>query len=143
MFKRLVNEGIALMGTAASPNTLTAAYNSTDRGQMSVADGEDVTLYIAYTMGSTETSNSLEMVIEFSADGSTWYRKTNEAESTGTTTLTKQEYTFAAVSAAATYDYIRVKVTDIADKYMRVLVKETGKASNFGTCFIIANLGKE
>ena len=143
MSNKLTSSSKALIGTAAIPITLAAAYADAKSGRMPIADANNLTLYVGYTMGTAEDTNSIQLKIEFSDDGTTWYRKTNEADSTGTTTDTLQEYTFAATGAAATYDYFRIPVINLSDKHIKVSVKETGIAANGGKCFIIANLAKE
>lgn len=68
-----------------------------------------------------------------------FYRLTNEAESTGTITLTHREYKYAAVSAAVTYDRINIELKNLPWDMLRVYVKETGKASTFGFCWVEAS----
>lgn len=124
--------------------TLAATY--TGSGISSAYDVKNaVKLYleVEYTMGATETSNSIEVKVEFAdplvgpAVTADWYRTTNEADSTATTALYLQEYSFEAASAAGTYDRFIIDLTktlkNIGHKYIRVSVKETGKATNFGS----------
>jgi len=132
------NQDIALLGSAASPKTLTGSYttNGTNDAIAPVGYIEQAILYVGYTMGTAETSNSIQIKVEFAPDASTpWYRETTESISTGTRTLSLAEYTFAATQAAGTYDYVRIPVP-VGDAYMHVSVKETGIAANGGKCFI-------
>ena len=138
-----------IIGNQTTRYTLAATY--TGSGISSAYDVKNaVKLYldVEYTMGTGESSNSIEVKVEFAdplvkrstpvtAD---WYQTTNEADGGGTTTLTLQEYTFAAVSAAATYDRFVIDLTktlkNIGHHWIRVSVKETGKASNFGNASV-------
>jgi hypothetical protein len=89
-------------------------------------------LSILYTMGSGESSNSIELKIEESPDGKNFYRIPNESVSSGTSTLTAREFTFVGSNAAEATISIGL---DIFYKFMRVSAKETGVATNFGTVY--------
>lgn len=89
-------------------------------------------LDILYTMGATETSNSIEVKVEGSPDGINFYRIPNESVSSGTSTLTAREFTFVGSDAAAATISIGL---DIFYEYLKVSAKETGKATNFGTVY--------
>ncbi|MCK9371293.1 hypothetical protein M0R04_15375 [Candidatus Dojkabacteria bacterium] len=94
-------------------------------------------LDILYTMGATETSNSIEIKVEGSPDGINFYRIPNDSPSAGTSTLTAREFTFVGTNADAATISIGL---DIFYKYMRVSAKETGKVTNFGTVYAEATL---
>ncbi len=116
--------------------TLESTYQTEDTGKptKSFATGgfEKITIDAIYTMGATETSNSIEVKMESSEDGTNWYRISNESTTAGTTTLTAKEITFVgANAAAATFSVI----LNIAYKFMRVSFKETGVATNKGTVY--------
>lgn len=129
--------------SATAGTTLTAGYVA---GTVhSVKHAKEAVLQIGYTMGSAETSNSIEVKIEWlGLDGATYYRDCEfvydpqAATSGGTATVALHEFSFAAVSAAATYDYFTLKIPILGEK-LKVSFKETGKASNFGT--VKAGLG--
>jgi len=89
-------------------------------------------LDILYTMGATETSNSIEVKFEGSPDGVNFYGIPNESVSGGASTLTAREFTFVGSDAAATTISIGL---DIFYKYMKIWGKETGVASNKGTAY--------
>lgn len=124
---------------------LTAAYQSesgfTKPTQAFETSGySKLNLNILYTMGSGESTNSIEIKIECSSDGVNYYRIPNEAVSTSTSTLTAREFTFVGENAAATTISIGL---DIFYKYIKVSVKETGKDTNFGTTYAeVTLLGK-
>ena len=102
-------------------------------------DTEDfgmLVLLVKYTMGTGESSNSVMVKVEFSADGTNFYQHTNNAP-----TVELREYTFTAVSAPGTYDSIAVVLPVAAVARLRVSVKEIGVASNAGTCEIKYALG--
>ena len=118
--------------TVRASAALTASYVGT---VVPIGSENQLTLLVAYTMGATESSNSVEIKLEFSDDNSTWYQETQSSLSGGTDTLVLLEHSFAATQSAGTYDYFHF-TTPINAKYVKVSVKETGKASNFGTCAI-------
>ena len=89
-------------------------------------------LDILYTMGASETSNSIEIKIEGSPDGVNFYRIPNESVSGGTSTITAREFTFVGTDGAAGTISIGL---DIFYEYMKVWAKETGVASNKGTIY--------
>ena len=67
-------------------------------------------LLLAYTQGSL---TSLEIKIEFSMDGTTFFRETVTSVSGGTSTLSMNEYTFTStgnivIPLPAFYDFIKV-----------------------------------
>jgi len=93
-------------------------------------------LLVKYTMGTGESSNSVVLKVEFSPDGTNFYRQTNNAP-----TVETREYTFTAVSAPGTYDSIAIVLPVAAVSRVRVSAKETGVASNAGTCEIKHALG--
>lgn len=89
-------------------------------------------LDVLYTMGATETTNSIEIKFEGSPDGINFYRIANEAVSSGTSTLTAREFTFVGTNAAAASISIGL---DIFYNYVKIWGKETGVASNKGTAY--------
>lgn len=92
---------------------------------------------ILYTMGSGESSNSIEIKIEGSPDKTNWYRIANDSTSGGTSTLTAREFTFVGADASTATISI---ILDIAYKYMRISVKETGVLTNKGSVYVEATL---
>jgi len=92
---------------------------------------------VLYTMGATETANSIEIKIEGSPDGTNFYRIPNDSTSAGTSTLTAREFTFVGTNAAAATISVGL---DIFYKYVKVWGKETGKVTNFGTVYAEATL---
>lgn len=90
-----------------------------------------------YTMGASETSNSIEIKIEGSPDRTNWYRIANDSTSAGTSTLTAREFTFVGTDGTTATISI---ILDIAYKYMRISVKETGVVTNKGSVYCEATL---
>lgn len=93
-------------------------------------------LLVRYTMGTGESANAVKLKVEFSPDGTNFYQQTNNAA-----TVEVREYTFTAVSSPGTYDAIAVVLPVAAAARVRVSAKETGVASNAGTCEIKYALG--
>jgi len=118
---------------------LTAGYGVANKTKITETGGKTkINFSILYTTGAGETSNSIELRIESSADGTNFYRIPNEATSGGTSTLTQREFTFVGAAAATAYD-ISLPL-DLQDRFLRISVKETGVAANFGTVYVEATL---
>lgn len=128
-------------GTTRTSWTLTGSYQTEGTTKptktFEVGGYSKVNLDILYTMGATETTNSIELKIEHTTDGTNFYRIPNEAVSGGTSTLTAREFTFVGADAAAATISIGL---DIFYKTLRVSCKETGVVTNFGTVYIDATL---
>lgn len=124
--------------TTRTAVTLTAGYDVANKTKVFETAGfSKLNIDCLYTMGSAETTNSIELRISGSPDGTNMYRIPNEAVSGGTSTLTAREFTFVGVNAAAATISIGL---DIFYKFVEVTVKETGVASNFGTIYIEGTL---
>lgn len=128
-------------GTTRTSWTLTSSYQTESGTQptksFAVGGHSKLNLDVLYTMGATETSNSIEIKIECSNDNTNWYRIPNESVSGATSTLTAREFTFVGTNAAAATISIGL---DIFYKFVRVSCKETGVATNAGTVFIDGTL---
>lgn len=123
-------------GTTITPATLTTAYTGNNKS-FSVANMSKVDLAIQYNMGATETSNSIEVKVEASPDGTNWFRIPNESVSAGTSTLTAREFTFVGTDA----DTATISIgLDVFYKYLKVSVKESGVVTNAGTVYVEATL---
>jgi len=125
-------------GTTLTSVALTASYDVANKTNIFETGGySKLNLDILYTMGATETSNSIEIRVQGSPDGTNMYRIPNEVVSAGTSTLTAREFTFVGTDAAAATISIGL---DVFYKFVEVSVKETGKATNFGTVYVEATL---
>lgn len=121
------------VGTTRTAVTLTVAYDVADKTISFPTSGySKLNLDILYTMGATESTNSIELRPEGSPDGTNWYRLANESVSAGTSTLDAREFTFVGTNAAAATISIGI---DVFYKYVKISVKETGVATNFGTVY--------
>jgi hypothetical protein len=129
-------------GTTRTSVALTTAYQAEATGKptksFSTGGLSKINLGILYTTGAGETSNSIEIKVETSADGTNFYQIPNESVSGGTSTITQREFTFVGAAAATAYEFSLP--LDIQDEYMKVSVKESGVASNAGTIFMEATL---
>jgi len=99
---------------------------------LAVAGYTKATLDFLYTMGGSETSNTVEVTLEGSPDRVNWYELSNDSTTGGTSTLTNREFQVAGVNGSTKEFQIFI---DIAYKYLRVSAKETGVASNKGDLF--------
>jgi hypothetical protein len=116
-----------------TPVTLTSAYDVPNKTKILETGGfSKINIDILYTMGASETANSIQMRVECSSDGVNFYRIPNESVSGGTSTLTQREFTYVGVDGAASTISIGL---DIFYKWMRFSFKESGVASNAGTVF--------
>jgi hypothetical protein len=103
---------------------------------INVEDFGMLVLLVRYTMGTGESSNAVVLKVEFSTDGTSFYQQTdNEA------TVALRAYTFTAVSSPGTYDAFAVVLPVTGISHVRVSAKETGVASNAGTCEIKYAIG--
>lgn len=141
-----IQNEIALLGTSAAPITLTNAYSDAEpanSAKASITLKNDVTLLVHYTMGAAETGNSIQVKVEtadsyLAIDSALWARRTREAVSSGAVTLSAEEFTFTATKAAGTYDVFEIRLPELNANYIKVSVKETGIATNGGSCYIKA-----
>jgi hypothetical protein len=114
-------------------STLTAAYDvAANTKTLDVGCYSKINVDVLYTMGATETLNSIELRVECSNDGVNFYRIPNETVSGGVSTLTAREFTYVGTNAAAATISIGL---DIFYKAMKFSFKETGVVTNFGTVF--------
>ena len=104
---KTVNGAISL-----SPVTLTAT-SSDNRAQIDVDGQQQLVLYIRYITGAAETNNVLNLLVDFSPDGTNFYQESTEAVSTSTVTEYQATRQFTGASAATTYS-LRVAIP-IAD----------------------------
>lgn len=134
-------DAFAIIGTKTGSTrtsvTLPTSYDSVVTKTFKAEGFSKMNLDILYTMGATETSNSIELKVEGSPDGTNFYRIPNETVSSGTSTLVAREFTFVGTNAAAATISIGL---DIFYKYIKVSAKETGVATNAGTAYVEATL---
>ena len=124
-------------GTTRTSVTLPTAYDSTVTKTFAATGYSKVNLDVLYTMGATETTNSVELKVEGSSDGTNFYRIPNESVSGATSTLTAREFTFVGANAAAATISIGL---DIFYNFIKVSAKETGVVTNAGTVYVEATL---
>jgi hypothetical protein len=126
-----VTTGIELESTYQSESATEATKT------FKVAGFSKANFNIAYTMGATETGNSIEMRLESSPDRVNFYRFTTDSTSSGTSTMSAREFTYVGINAAVAKISIPV---DIYDNYVRVAFKETEVATNKGDLFCEVSL---
>ena len=120
----------SISGTTITPETLTNSYTGTGAVVSSaiyVKSIYTIALDVFYTMGASESDNSIQFILETSMDGTNWTRMVNETVSGGTSTLTEREFTFAGTGE------IHVPINNVTAEYLRISCKETGVAANYGT----------
>jgi len=121
-------------GTTITPVALTSSYNATVSGTVPCGGASALVINAKYTTGAAETNNSIEIKMEASNDGTNFFQLTNEAASGGTSTITQRELTFVGASAATAYS-VSYKL-DVAYKFLKLSVKESGVAANAGTIYV-------
>ena len=134
---------VPLVGTKNAANTisgwtLTNAYQTEGATKptksFDVGGFSRVEFAIAYTQGSAETANTIQIKVEWTTDGTNFFQLMNDATSGGTSTETVREFSLLGVDAGTLYATFGI---DIAYKdVIRLSVKETGVITNFGTVFI-------
>jgi hypothetical protein len=124
------------VGTTTTGVELESTYQTTEITEayktFKTAGFTHFNLDVLYTMGAAETSNSIEIKLESSPDGTNWYRIPTDTTSGGTSTLVAREFTFVGTNGAAATISIPL---EIEYNYMRASAKETGVAANKGTIY--------
>lgn len=114
--------------------TLTNSYVAST--EVTVGKAKTIILYVDYTMGTAETSNCIDIKVEWSMDdGTTYYVDSDYSSDVNLISglsAHKASITYWADSAAATYDYLAIPIR-VMGKKLKVSVKESGVASNYGT----------
>jgi len=114
--------------------TLTAAYTGNESVDMEVRSNDKYSILAIYDKGAAETSNTCEIEVSFTPDG-TEYAQTGFWSAAATSTFTAQTYQFAQ-DTNVPIDF------EAMGRSMRIRVKETGVASNFGTLTLYLYRGK-
>lgn len=116
---------------AFTATTLTAAFTG-NQFIMDTAGMSKLTLDLNYAMGGAETSNTMEFQLEHSPDnGTNWYKLVIDTTTT-TSIITPRVWSMSP-------EKLNV-IVDIAYKKMRLSLKETGVATNYGTATVVATL---
>lgn len=110
--------------------TLTSAYTG-NRKSFETGGFTKLSLDVTYTMGAAESANTLEIQLESSPNGTDWYVLVIDATTT-ISAITARAWQMSEGSLNF--------MLDIAYKYVRVSIKETGVASNAGTATITTTL---
>lgn len=129
----------------ADAQALTASFevaNSTS--VIDIRKVSQMTFYRTYTPGATETSNTMEMVIEFSNDvdaptnaNATWHQEGFVEASTPNTTFIDRKLQFQTDATDAPNTYVAAPLRSQGDAaFMRIRLKETGVAANAGTASV-------
>ncbi|OPX88989.1 MAG: hypothetical protein A4E53_01722 [Pelotomaculum sp. PtaB.Bin104] len=116
----------------ATTQTLTANYAATNTiASFSINEETIGLLDISYTTGAAETNNSLYFKIEYSPDdGVTWIQESQSSLSSSVNTLTGIEHVLTGAAAGTTYT--AQYMIPFCSRTIRVTVKESGVAANYG-----------
>ena len=93
---------------------------------------------ILYSMGASETANSIQIRLEWSTDGTNFYRLPNDSTSGATSTITEREFTYLGTTDGGNSE-VAIGI-DIAYNIMRIAFKESGVSSNKGSVYVEALL---
>lgn len=105
--------------------TLTAAYTGNASSAIEIQSNDKFTIIADYAGGATETSNTCEVEVSFSADGTNWAQY-----GTWSSAATS---TFTAITFQVAQDTtVPINIEGLGE-WMRIRVKESGVAANFGT----------
>ena len=102
-----------------------------------VAGFSKLTLNGLYTMGATETSNTIEVKVESSPDNVNFYPISNVDTTAGTSTLYNREFQLTGADASTKPFEIFL---DIAYQYVRVSCKESNVVANKGNVYVEGTL---
>jgi hypothetical protein len=122
------------------PATLTTGF--TDNAAIITTDyHSQMILYIKYTPGAGGGGNSIQVQLEFSADGVNFYKENSELTIPDTTYQYMQVRSFDnnGSSVALTAYNFRIPV-EIADKFFRISLKETVVGGSAGIAYAEALL---
>jgi hypothetical protein len=121
-------------GTTVTGNLLTSAVGGAgNTTTFSTSTMSKVNFSFNYQLGTSETTNILNVVLSTSADGVNYYQSLNNAVSAGVTTITQATYEFTGATATAPYTFSMP--IDVADLWMQIQVYESGVSTNYGTCY--------
>ena len=114
-----------LIGTATSPETLTAAYADTRSAIFPIGGMHSIVLYLKYIPDSYETNATLFMQVELGPEENDLYYMTKQTDSTVDSLIERFEYEekFVGATGGTTYKE-RFSLGDIADRYFRVSFRE-------------------
>ena len=118
---------IPLFNTA----TLTAAYTG-NRKVFETGGFSKLSLDVVYNMDAGETLNLLEFRLEASNNGTDWFILAIDTTTTTESTITERHWEMSEGSQNI--------LIDIAYKYMRLSLLESGVVTTFGTASVTATL---
>lgn len=118
---------------ALTTSTLTADY-ADNRKVIESAGMSKLDIRFSYTTGAAETNNSVDILVEESADGTNWFSIVNESVSAGVSTINDRNFNYADNTGSAANKKSSIGLDIFYDK-IRVSFKEAGVSSNFGTIY--------
>lgn len=124
-------------GSSITTATLESSYASSPSDTLDTGGMSKVNLNIRYSMGDSETSNSLEIKVSTSPTNDVYHQIVNESTSGGTSNLTVREFTITGNDGG---DLDFSLPLDVQDEWMKFEFKESGVSSNKGSVFCEATL---
>jgi len=118
--------------TALDNVTLTSAFSGNISGVIPIGGVDQISLYTRFTPGTN--SDNIDIQVEFSDDGDSWYIEQAVSTSGGTTTAVDNLYTRDGATASTAY---RFRITfPAADKYMRLSTRYVGTGAGTATVIV-------
>lgn len=110
--------------------TLTSAYTG-NRKAFETAGFSKMAVDTTYAMGAAESANTIELQLEASSDGTNWFSLVIDDTAT-LSVITNRQWQMQEGS--------RNIIVDIAYKFIRASIKETGVITNAGTASVTVTL---
>lgn len=136
-----IQQPVPIFGTknattfALTEIALTASLADNRKVIAGTAGMSKLDLRYSYTSGTSESNNSINILVEESSDRVNWFKIANESVSAGTSTLTARTFVNADNTGGAT-NILGSLGLDIFYDNIRVSVSETGEAAVFGTVYM-------
>lgn len=145
-----------IIGTSAAPATLTAAYAG-NRLALSLGTAHKIGLTVQYTSSASGVANSyVEILLEFSPDGTTWFTYGSIAGTVGENLVYDSPFIVpgdktTALDTAETISFFidapsfgKNRTNDATTTNFRVSVREAASnGTNFGTIWISMGIVEE
>ena len=115
--------------------TLTAAYTGNLTSGIQLAGQTQIMFFVDFLTHASATTSDIDIRLEFSPDNTNWYQETESSVAAGVDQMTRLEHSFTGGAASTTYSF--KFAVPVADKFMRVALKQAVDVTNFGTASIL------
>ena len=101
--------------------TLTSAYTGNLTSGIQLGGQTQLMFFVDFLTHASATTSDIDIRLEFSPDNTNWYQETMSSVDAGVDTMSVLEHSF----------------TGVADKFMRVALKQAVDTTNFGTASVL------